>query len=97
MIDRRKEPVDVATEHVGIPVPIALVLFNGAMGSLAFSVGEGVVDESGVEDRLRDGTQRMMDDPVAERGGRDEPPLRIGHLDLDITAGPVAAVAQFAF
>jgi hypothetical protein len=36
------------------------------MGALARAVGIGVEDETALKDRLDDGAERMVDDPIAE-------------------------------
>jgi hypothetical protein len=68
MIDCRKISVDVAAQDVGVPVAIALVDLDRRMRALANPLGEGVVDEARLEDRLQDSTQGMMHDAVPKRG-----------------------------
>lgn len=75
-------------------VPVAFVDTKRPVRTLALSIGERMVDEACLEDRLHHGTERMMHDAVAEWGGGHQPPLRVVDLDHDIAAGPVAAIAK---
>ena len=94
MVDRRKIAVDVAAQDVGVAVAIALVGLDSAMRTLADPIGEGVVDEAGLEDRLDDRTEGMMHDAVAERRGRNDASFRIVDFEGDVAARPIFAVAK---
>ncbi len=53
-------------------IAIMLVGLDCPMRSLADPIGERMIDESALEDRLHHGAERMMDDAVAKRRRRDE-------------------------
>ena len=64
------------------------------MGALVNSIGVAVVDKPAFEQRLAHGAPCMMDHPITERGGRDDPVLGIEDFDLPVSSGAVAAGAK---
>ena len=97
VVDGREVAVDVAAEHVPEAVAELLVAGDGPVRPLPDAVRVAVVDEAPLEDRLADLAEGVVHDPVAERRGRDEPVLRVEHLDDRVTPRPVHAAREFAF
>ena len=73
MVDGGKVALDVEFEDVGVALRPALVAVHGGVGALAVAAGVGVVDEGAVQRRFDHVHHGVMDHPVAERGGGDQP------------------------
>ncbi|WP_300335468.1 hypothetical protein [Accumulibacter sp.] len=65
-------------------------------GALADAIGVAVGDEQALETRLDNASQRVMDDPIAERRGADLASLRFVDAEVDVGSRPVAAVGEVA-
>ena len=55
-----------------------------------------VMNKAALEDRFANRAKGMMNDAVAERGGGNDPVLRIENLNLLVTAGAIAPTLELA-
>jgi len=69
---------------------------DGAVGAPVGQTRVGVVDEASVEPRGDDAVQRVMDDPVADGRGGDEPALRVGDAQEAVVTRAEGAAGQLA-
>ena len=65
------------------------------VGAFAHPVSVGVVDETALEGRFDDLAERVMDHPIPERGGTDQPPFRFVDGEVDVLTRLIAPGRQF--
>ncbi len=80
MIDRGEEANDVGAKAIPVAAHELMCPFQRRMGSLALPACIRIVKETPFEERLQDPDDSVVDDPVTERRGRDQPGLR----DVDV-------------
>ncbi len=80
VVDAGKELAHIALQDIGVAAGKLLGAVQGAVGAFADPVGVRISDEAALEDRLDQVAQGVVDDPVAERGGRDQAAL--GFVDI---------------
>ncbi len=86
----------VALENVRKAARVLLRPVERPVGALADPVGVGIGDEAALEERLDDVAQRVVDDPVAERGGGDQSPFGLVDVEGVVATGLVRFVRQLA-
>ena len=80
---QRQDPGKAAQKNLG--------LIQGAVRSLANPVGITLINKRPFKKGPRDGIQRMVDDPVAKRGGRYPPPFGVVDVKTVIIPRPISA------
>ena len=89
MIDAGKELADVALQHIGVVPRQLLRAIQGAVRALTEAVGVRIGDKCAFEDGLDEVTERMMDYPVAEGCGGDQPTLGLVNVEAVVQPRPV--------
>lgn len=89
MVDAREELAEVELEDVGKPPAELLTAVQRSVGPLAAPVGIAVGNEPFFENRLDHVEQSMVDDPVAEGRGADQPALRLMNVEACVSSGQV--------
>ena len=89
-----EEMNQVALQHVWIAAGEHLAAIQRPVGALAHATGVGIVDEAGLEDRLDDAHQSVVDDAVTEGGGGDDARLGIADGEMGVWARPIGLGQQ---
>jgi hypothetical protein len=75
MIDAGEELADVHLKNEGVPSREALAALERPVCTLAEAVGEGIGRKGPVQDRLDEVAEGVVDHPVPEGRGADQPAL----------------------
>lgn len=99
VVDASEIAGDVALEHVAFALAVAheaAVALDGAVLAAGPDAGVGVGDEAALEDRVHYAHDRVVEHPVAEGGGADLAPLRVGDEKAPVRAPAVGARLDLA-
>jgi hypothetical protein len=94
VVHRGKEPDDVGAQAVPVATHPGVGAVDRHVGAPALAASVRIRDEPALEDRLDHAHDRVMHDPVPERGRRDQPALGLVDVKGAVGAGAIASAGK---